>query len=289
VIDVNDMPPKFSKNQWFVEIDEMDNKNNSEQSLIPQMPILIVTVTDSDLFESNEFFFKILNNNINSEYFSLTANSDASASLRVIKPLDYENMSQRNINLTVGVSDNGSNFSDTYHTDYCLIHVRLRDINDNEPQFVKSNIDVSVAEDTKLGSIITKFHATDADQSGLSNVSYKILRESDKRRHFSIDSNGIVRLERSLDREKLSKHKLSILATDDGKPSKSSTATLTITVDDINDNAPNLLNNYLPVILENSPPQKIGEIFATDLDDRTKGLKVFKINYSFILFILITL
>jgi len=272
VIDVNDMPPKFSKHEWFVEIDEMDTSNNSEQTLMPQMPILIVTVTDSDLFESNKFVFKIVNNNENSEHFSLIGNSDASASLRVIKPLDYENMSQRNINLTIGVSDNGSNFSDTYHTDYCVIHVRLRDINDNEPQFVKSNINISVAEDTKLGSIVTKFHATDADQSGLSSVSYQILRETNKRRQFSIDSNGIVRLQRVLDREKVSKHKILIVATDDGTPSRSSTATLTITVDDINDNAPNLLNNYLPVILENSPPQKIGEIFATDLDDRTKGL-----------------
>jgi dynein heavy chain 2 len=258
----------------------MDNRNNSEDSLIPQMPILIVTVTDSDLFESNKFVFQIINNNKNWDHFSLTANSDASASLRVIKPLDYESHSQRNINLTIGVSDNGSNFSDTYHTDYCVIHVRLRDINDNEPQFVKSNIEVSVAEDSKLGSIITKFHATDADQSGLSRVSYQILRESDKRRQFSIDSNGIVRLERLLDREKLSKHKLLILATDDGNPSKSSTATLTISVDDVNDNAPNLLNNYLPVIMENSAPQKIGEIFAFDLDDKTKGF----ISFAVLLF-----
>ncbi|CAG2101814.1 unnamed protein product [Medioppia subpectinata] len=270
VTDVNDMPPKFTKHEWFAEIDEIYINDTSDE-LIQQMPILIVTVIDLDLFETNNFVFKIITNSDISERFSLTANSDSSASLRAIKSLDYEDMSQRNVNLTVGVSDLGDNFSDTYHTDYCVIHVRLRDINDNSPQFVKSNIEINVSEDTKLGSIVTKFHATDADQSGLSAIGYRIDTDSDKRKHFSIDFNGIIRLERSLDREKELTHKLVVWATDDGTPPLSSSATLTITVDDVNDNAPTLIDDYLSTIYENSLPQKVGEIFATDLDDASKG------------------
>ena len=264
------MPPKFSKQEWFVEIDETDG-HNTDDYLVPQMPILIVTVIDLDLFETNSFVFKIVNINEISDKFSLTANSDSSASLRTVRPLDYEDINQRIINLTIGVSDNGFNFSDTYHTDYCVIHVRLRDINDNSPQFVKSNIDINVSEDTKVGTILTKFHATDADRSGLSAVSYAIVRQSDKRKQFSIDSNGVIRLQRPLDREKQSFHRVLISATDDGVPPKSSTASLSITVDDVNDNAPTLTNDYLSAIEENSSPQIIGEIFATDLDDRNKG------------------
>src|ERR1700761_5547621 len=107
VLDINDMPPKFSKSKWFVEIDENETKNNSQDSVIPQMPILIVTVIDLDLFETNKFVYKIVNRNEVTERFSLTANSDASASLRVTKPLDFEEPNHRNINLTIGVIDNG--------------------------------------------------------------------------------------------------------------------------------------------------------------------------------------
>ena len=266
------MPPKFSKSEWFVELDETAVSNSTGDLLTPQMPILIVTVIDLDLFETNKFVFKIVNRNEISDRFSLTANSDASASLRVVKPLDFENPLHRNINLTIGVSDNGFNFSDAYHTDYCVIHIRLRDINDNWPQFVKSSIDVVVSEDVKVGSIVAKVHAIDADQSGQSLLTYAIQRQSDRAKHFSIDANnGIIRLRRTLDREKQSLHRLLVTATDDATPPKSSVATLIITVEDVNDNAPTLLNDLLCCVLENSLPQKIGEIYATDLDDSTKG------------------
>ena len=61
------------------------------------------------------------------------------------------------------------------------------------------------------------------------------------------------------------------MAIDDGDPPKTATATLTVIVEDINDNSPRFLKNYRPVLPEHSPPRKVVEVLATDDDDRSKG------------------
>ena len=54
-------------------------------------------------------------------------------------------------------------------------------------------------------------------------------------------------------------------------PPKTATATLTVIVQDINDNAPTFLKDYRPVLAEHQPPKKVVEVLATDDDDRSKG------------------
>ena len=66
-------------------------------------------------------------------------------------------------------------------------------------------------------------------------MSFKIDRSSDKKRQFQINQDGTVTIQRSLDREDTPRHQLKILAIDDGVPSKTATATLSVIVADIND------------------------------------------------------
>lgn len=51
VKDINDMPPQFTKDEWFTEVDE------TEGNTLPEMPILTVTVHDDD--ETNKFQYKV--------------------------------------------------------------------------------------------------------------------------------------------------------------------------------------------------------------------------------------
>lgn len=64
---------------------------------------------------------------------------------------------------------------------------------------------------------------------------------------------------------------MKILAIDDGIPPKTATATLTVIVQDINDNPPTFLKDYRPVLPEYATPRKVIEILATDDDDRSKS------------------
>ncbi|XP_049940791.1 neural-cadherin-like [Schistocerca serialis cubense] len=64
---------------------------------------------------------------------------------------------------------------------------------------------------------------------------------------------------------------VNILAIDDGVPPKTSTATLTVIVKDVNDNAPHLLENYEAVLTENTSPKEIIEILGADSDDYSRN------------------
>lgn len=122
-----------------------------------------------------------------------------------------------------------------------------------------------------MGTNLATFIARDADHGGRSRVSYSIDRSSDKKRQFMIGQDGVVKIQRMLDREDVPRHQVKILAVDDGLPPRTATATLTVVVADINDNAPRFLKDYRPVIMEHQSPTKVEEILATDDDDRSKG------------------
>lgn len=264
--DINDMPPEFTKKEWYVDVDETEGEK------LPEYPILVVSVNDGDLLETNRFNYKVEATSFGADKFTMVTNADGTGSLKVAKPLDYEDPRQRyGFNISIIVSDHGGETSDPFHIDRAKVYIRPRDVNDNKPEFEKPNIEVTVVEDSAIGTKLTKFVATDADQGGKSKVRYMIDRNSDKKRQFDIDQQGIVKLQRMLDREDTSRHHVKILAIDDGYPPRTATATLTVIVGDINDNAPRFLKDYRPVIMEHEPPGRVVEILATDDDDRSKS------------------
>ncbi|CAH1131679.1 unnamed protein product [Ceutorhynchus assimilis] len=266
VQDINDMPPFFTKDEWFTEVEETDAKT------LPEMPILTVTVHDED--EVNDFQYKVLQNSgYGADKFIMIRNNDGTGSLKIIQHLDFEDPLQSNgFRFRIQVNDMGeSNETDKYHVAYSWIVVKLRDINDNEPVFDKSNIEIEVLENAEVGKSLVAFNAKDPDQGGNSKISYVIDKSSDRRRQFSINQEGVVTIQRPLDREKMPRYEVTILAIDDGIPSKTASATLTIIVQDINDNAPKFLTEYRPVITEHDAPKKVVELFAVDEDDKYKG------------------
>ncbi|XP_045534193.1 neural-cadherin isoform X1 [Papilio machaon] len=266
VKDINDMPPQFTKDEWFTEVDETDGTN------LPEMPILTVTVHDED--ETNKFQYKVIENSgYGADKFTMVRNNDGTGSLKIVQPLDYEDQLQSNgFRFRIQVNDKGEdNDNDKYHVAYSWVVVKLRDINDNKPQFERANIEVSVYENAEVGKSLETFKATDPDQGGKSKVSYAIDRSSDRKRQFSINQEGTVSIQRALDREDTPRHQVKILAIDDGVPPRTATATLTVIVQDINDNAPTFLKDYRPVLTEHITPKKVAEILATDDDDRSKS------------------
>jgi hypothetical protein len=124
--DLNDMPPHFTKDEWFVEVEETDGETPSDA------PILTVTVSDDD--EINNFQYKIIaSSGYGADKFAMTKNPDGTGSLKVIHQLDYEDPMQMNgFRFRIQVKDDEKiNDTDKNHVAHSWVIVKLKDINDN--------------------------------------------------------------------------------------------------------------------------------------------------------------
>ncbi len=149
--------------------------------------------------------------------------------------LDAE--TQEVFSLGIRVSDLGA---PSLYIDLTL-SVTLNDVNENAPVFQPSDTyAVDVAENEPQGTLIEDIDATDDDTGANGEILYSITA-GDPGSLFYIDpTTGIVSLQGDLDRETQDVHTLTIVATDQADPGSemSATGTLSVTVLDYNDNAP---------------------------------------------------
>ncbi|XP_048717674.2 protocadherin gamma-A12 isoform X24 [Caretta caretta] len=153
------------------------------------------------------------------------------------------------------------------------VEVEITDINDNAPSFQAKELDLKISEITAVGTRISLQEAQDPDVGINSIQSYQLSNN----KHFSLDvqtgSDGVkyaeLVLEKSLDRETQSVHKLTLTAADGGDPVRSATAQIRVVVVDANDNAPLFSQPVYKVsVLENAPRGSlIITIHATDRDE----------------------
>lgn len=117
---------------------------------------------------------------------------------------------------------------------------------------------------------ILEVQAIDKDTGNNARITYRVVSENGTNdEFFKVQSNsGWIYLAKPLDRETVSKHRMTITATDNGLPPLSATASLIITVIDANDNDPIFSKNAYEFKVEEN--QKIGafvgKIAATDAD-----------------------
>ncbi|XP_072120754.1 protocadherin gamma-C5-like [Mobula birostris] len=163
------------------------------------------------------------------------------------------------------------------------VEVEILDINDNAPSFQKNQIRLEISEIAAVGTRFTLESAHDPDIGSNSLQTYQLHPNE----YFSLDVQirsdkrtlPVLVLQRALDREMMSKHKLTVIAKDGGVPVRSGTVQVTITVKDINDNSPVFPQSVYRISLLESVPQGtlVIRLNATDLDDGPNG----EIIYSF--------
>ncbi|XP_060065173.1 protocadherin beta-15-like [Ylistrum balloti] len=181
--------------------------------------------------------------------------------------LDRETLATHNI--SVVCADGGSPNLVTITS--FLIHVG--DVNDNPPIFTHTQYNVSLYEDNQIGAPVTIVTAEDKDERENGRVTYSLYGNEDDL--FSINSDsGVISANVVFDRETNSQLEFLVVATDSNTVTKySATATVLVTVRDINDNAPSFSKEmYSFTVQENQAPGTvIGRLYAYDRDIGANG------------------
>ncbi|CAL8330612.1 unnamed protein product [Merluccius merluccius] len=145
--------------------------------------------------------------------------------------------------------------------------VFLLDVNDNRPVLVSPDA-VQVVEDAEVGGLLHHVVAVDRDLGENGHVSYSIVAGDDQGVFRLEENTGLLYLSSPLDREVRASYRLIIRAADGGLPFLSSTQTLTVVVEDVNDQPPVFsLEVYAAHVAENrNPGEPVVRLTATDGD-----------------------
>ncbi|MGH0119617.1 UNVERIFIED_CONTAM: hypothetical protein FKN15_058068, partial [Acipenser sinensis] len=158
--------------------------------------------------------------------------------------------------------------------------IKLNDINDNAPRFTHNIYNGSVIEMSKPGTSVLQVIAVDPDDSSVSGharVMYSIIKGGEK---FRIDLNtGIITSSNMLDREQQKTYELIVRAKDmpGYEGGFSSTASVIITLEDINDNVATFTKKqYTLSVLEDRPiGSEAGMLQIEDKDEPQNTNPVF--------------
>ncbi|KAM4036075.1 protocadherin gamma-B4-like isoform 30-T30 [Anomaloglossus baeobatrachus] len=166
---------------------------------------------------------------------------------------------------------------------FYTITIEIQDVNDNAPTFSKKYFELGISESSVPGVHFPLGNAEDPDLGTNSIQTYSLTGSE----HFSLGErtmkDGIkyaeIILDKFLDREKQRFYELILTASDGGKPPKSGTAIIKITVQDVNDNFPTFpQETYHIRVSENAPVGfLVVHLNATDEDEGTNGL----VSYAF--------
>ncbi|XP_077984865.1 protocadherin Fat 4-like [Glandiceps talaboti] len=164
--------------------------------------------------------------------------------------------------------------------DIGYVSVVITDINDNDPIIDPPSYSTAIDEDVPIGTIVVDIEATDEDIDENGELTYA-LTAGNELGHFDIDSDtGILTVAQNLDRETKGSYSMTVTVSDNGIPVRSSTAPVDITLNDVNDNAPDFTyDTYAFSVQENVPiGTSVDQISATDPDLGPNGLVTYSIE-----------
>ncbi|XP_063045627.1 protocadherin beta-16-like [Engraulis encrasicolus] len=157
------------------------------------------------------------------------------------------------------------------------VTVEIVDVNDNAPTFKNNEKRFEISESAVIGSkfVLEKAMDLDIGTNGLQSYTLNPTDNFVLKLHNQADGSKKVEmlLQKPLDREKEENMALLLTAMDGGDPLMSGTVQISITVLDINDNAPVFSKSvYKSIIAENSPKGTlVTSVSASDADKGGNG------------------
>ncbi|KAJ8002135.1 hypothetical protein DPEC_G00176680 [Dallia pectoralis] len=252
--DLNDNAPVFEKKVYSNAISEIQPVDSV---------VIQVKAVDADI--------SISHNRIT---YSILAPAPANFGFRsdgailLKSPLDY-NLVQ-NYNLTVEARDAGDLF------DTATVLLEITDFDNLSPHFNHSHYQASIQEHQKgpfLSIQPEAIHAQDGDTGIDVAILYTISAVSPSKylSNFNIDANrGVISVVTGLDREEIPTVTINIKASQQDDSRKTADALVSVSIEDINDNAPEFNKaSYSVELLENTPKDTV--IFQAMVTDPDEG------------------
>ncbi|XP_048186995.1 protocadherin gamma-A5-like [Perognathus longimembris pacificus] len=248
IVDINDNPPRFRDDRLEVKVSELAAAGTR---------LALPFARDADVGVNSLQGYQLSSN----PHFSLDVKSGPDGQrypeLVLGQPLDREQKATHDLLLTA--LDGG----EPVRSGTAQIRVTVLDANDNAPRFSRGEYRASVPENTPVGARLLTLAATDADEGPNGKVTFSFRNEEDHiAETFRLDpSLGEISTVRSLDYEQTPSYLMEVVAQDGGALLAS--AKVLITVQDVNDNAPEvILTSLTSSVPEDCPPGTIIALFS---------------------------
>jgi len=241
-----------------------------------------VTVIDPDQGAAGRFNCSLANDDdddVNAtEYFRLNQFDDTEFQLVTAADAHFDRERRADFRFAVVCSDYGR----PSLTSYQQVRVVIADVNDCNPTFSRDVYEAEIIENNYVGAALLAATAFDADSGDNAKLTYSLI--GSQADHFRVDPNtGEITAVTSFDREKLSTTSFTVVARDAGNPPLSVSATLIVSIVDVNDNSPKFDvidgREYVFRVDENQPAGTfIGQVSALDPDSGDNG----NVSYSIV-------
>ncbi|GLH01450.1 Cadherin-related tumor suppressor, partial [Gryllus bimaculatus] len=248
VNDVNDHEPVFEKSEYSAVLSELAP---------PGTYVAGIKATDEDTGVNAQIYYAFVSGNEH-QWFEIDANSGL---ITTRAALDRE--VQDTVELRISARDGGPNPKWAY----TQLKVTVLDENDERPRFSQERINVSLPESTPPNTLVAMLTAADHDQGTNGSVTYALQSHPDA---FALDAlTGQLTTRARLDREAVAAYEIRVLARDQGVPPQSATATVFLTVQDVNDNAPEFYPQlYVSTVADSLPAgTSLLRVTARDADE----------------------
>lgn len=256
--DVNDNQPIFNQSRYFAVVPENATVGTS---------VLQVFATDNDAGENGQIEYSI--NRRQSDRDNMFRIDPITGQIAVNKPLDFEAKEMHE--LVVVARDHGLQPLETT----AFVSIRVTDVNDNQPTinviFLSDDATPKISESAQPGEFVARISVHDPDSKAeYSNINVT-LTGGDGRFGLTTRDNIIylVIVSLPLDREMQPNYTLNVVATDTGTPPLHASRTINLMVTDINDNAPEFIQEvYHANVMEVSDPgTSVIQVLAHDKDE----------------------
>ncbi len=157
--------------------------------------------------------------------------------------------------------------------------VTILDVNDNSPVFSSDTYSLSTMENTLVDSSVGQVRATDIDVGENSNIEYELYDQLAELPFRIERTSGEIITDGELDAETVDTYTFMVVAIDNGSTRRSSTASVTVTIGDINEGTPTFTVDkfdFNPIGPNRVPGDVIAQVTAQDFDKRSE------LTFSFI-------